>query len=321
MKKTGFILACLAGLFVFTGCATQISYNVERPAKLDLRGADKVAVLPFQTPAEETTTYFFGLAFSTSKADTPSENVARLLTYKLQTALLDENYFKVVGSRAVQTAMENGNPSPCDVYLTGTLSNFKTSIESRIYTDNNGTSYYRYFRKANGTVSYQVISADTHEVFAIRVSPLSKESYEESKREDLPSAEELLEDDLDELVTQIVHELQPYVITKYLTLMEDKSKDPEMEKADKFAKNSSFEEAEKTFLAVYKSSGSKESGYNAALCQMAQGKLEDALALMTEVYSIYADKKAYSAIKDIKTEIAYAENLEEQINARRAKLK
>ena len=300
---------------IFASCATSLTFNVERPSDLDLNGAKAVSVLPFQTWAYSDT-YMFGLISFDMSDKGPAENIARNLTYKMQEALLDSKYLDVVSSKAVERAMYFGDKNPCDVYLTGTLSNFRNEVKKVAHEQDDGTIKYGYKRYVSGKISYQIIDAKTQKIFAIRYLPLENSTYEYNSERQLPSAEEIVEPDLDRMVSQIMREIHPYTITKSVQLMKDPEKSPEMITATKAAKNGNYSQAENLFKDIYDRTGSVESGFNASRCMMAQGKLDESYALMMEIGRRYpGSKKVSVAISDLERELEYARHLSKQLDA------
>ena len=81
---------------------------------------------------------------------------------------------------------------------------------------------------------------------------------------------------------QILREIQPYVVTKRIELLEYSSKHPGMKYADELAKDGYVEESYEKFFEIYEDQGIFEAGYNAAMLLEALGELDDAETLMKE---------------------------------------
>ena len=132
----------------------------------------------------------------------------------------------------------------------------------------------------------------------------------------MPSAYEIIENDLDSLVKQIMKELEPYDEQIELKLMSDKSKNPDMELAKKYVENNLIEKALDKYQEVYTETGMFEAGYNAAILYEAYGDLQTAKTIMTRLVDATGDKKAVSALANINYEIQQEEKLHQQTEAR-----
>lgn len=316
MKKSIFLTSVLAGLLLLNSCASSIATKVERPAELDLRGANSISILPFQTSAygDDDKINILGLITITigDEKDNPKKQITNYLTYNLQDALLNSNYLKVVGSKAVQKAIENGSEIPADVYLSGYINRFNSEINAEKTEDDDGDLVYRYSRSVSFTVVYQVIDSATNEVICSKYKEISRNSGKYDTKKEVPAPLDLVESDLSYLVKTIMKQLQPYEETKYLTLLDDKSKNEDMKKAKSLAKDGYLKEALEDYLYLYNTENLFEAGYNAALLMQAMGNLDEAEQLMDEVNLIYKDKKSAKALSDIRTEKKYAEALQNQ---------
>ena len=138
----------------------------------------------------------------------------------------------------------------------------------------------------------------------------------ESKKS-LPSAYTLLESDIRAASKRILQELQPYVVTKSIKLLEVKTKDKElkarMKAADELANNNQIQTASSEFQKIYEETGTVEAGYNAAILQEALGNLSVAEKMMQEVYVKNPDTRVAKGLADIQSEINMANRLKKQI--------
>ncbi|MCR4939381.1 MAG: hypothetical protein K5930_04640 [Treponemataceae bacterium] len=332
MKKSILLLLALL-LFVvaLTSCATTVTVEIERPAELDLNGAKSVGMLPFQAKPSSSTggsrdsiivlMDFFGLRdLFYDQDDEDRQQLADLLSRKLQENLTSSQYLELVDSRAVQNAVASGLRAPCDVYLTGVISSFETSIKSKVRTRkvngvNRNVTYY--YRVLNAEVMYQVIDAMTNRVVSLKTVPIELESYEVEAKSSVESAYSLARSDFEKIADTILRQIQPYTIQKTLTLLSDPNKDPDMKYADEVVKSGEIEYAETLFEDIYVRLGYMEAGYNAAILLEAMGDLEGARDLMQEVYDIYKSSDASRALADIIAEIDSAKRLEYQNEIRK----
>lgn len=333
MKKSFLlIISVLLMVSLLAGCATTVRVAIERPAELDLNGAKTVGMLPFQAKASDSiggrnnavvaVLEFFGyFDWFYDQDDQDRQQLADLLTRTLQQELSTSQYLDLVDTNRIQAALTSGTPVPCDVYLTGAISRFDTSIETVVRERNYSEGKQRvtyYYRHLEAELMYQVIDASTNRVISYKTVPIDLDSYEVTKRSDVESVYSLGRKTFEECAYTIMKQLQPYTVEKYLSLLSDKHKDPDMDYADEVVKSGNTEYAESLYEELYVSRGYMEAGYNAAILLEAMGNLEDARDLMQEVYDIFKDNRALRALEDIKTEINSANRLKYQNEIRKS---
>jgi hypothetical protein len=327
MKKLfGLPLVALAALLA-AGCATTVPVTVTRPAELDLRGAKSISVLPFRlTTAKDesnndnkgtTIIIDIGRFFESLAGDNPEEvRAANFLTDQLTQKLTNSQYVQLVNSTAVQAALKNGTAVPADVYLTGKFTLFDSQVETihRDKTDSDGNKYTEvYYRKSVAvSVTYQIIDTKTNQIIAYKSTDLKNISDEKEYGRELPKDFDVIRPDLERLSDQIMKEIQPFKELVYISLMPDKTKDPDMKVADDMAKNGLISQSEEKFMSIYTEKNSFVAGYNAAKLLQAQGELYKARDLMQKLVSSFGDKNAMTALNNIEYEIAQAEKLKKQ---------
>ena len=320
MKKSLMLVVITSIIIGLTSCATSIKMTVTRPAELDLQGAETISVLPFKTSeAEErggTLIILDLFGIHSTKPKNPDEvQISEYLTSQVTQALLESPYVKVVGSKAIQTAIENGTEIPADVYLSGKISNFSNAIKvnTRKETVDDNDVYIDYFyRDVSFTVTYEVISAKTNNIISYKTVNLANKSYESKDRSDISDCQTLMRRDIDELVAKIAKQLQPYTEDKYVTLLEDKTKNPMMSLANDYAKEGDLVKAQETYMHIYETENDFVAGFNAAKIMEARSLFDDALKLMQELVTNTGDKRAVKALKDIEYEISSADALKQQ---------
>ena len=281
-----------------------------------MNGANSIAILPIQAnePEKTETINFLGFFTILRKSSTPStrEQLADYLTNSLTSKLLSTSYYTVVDSAMVEGALKAGNKPPVDVYLTGSINQFNTKVTSEVVENYDVTTTVYYKRTADVSVNYRIIDATTGAIVAMRKADYSRTSSSDTDEYKLPSAYDLLTGELDRLASKIMKEVQPYQETMYLSLLKDKTKDPDFAEADQYAKNGAIELSYEKFQAIYDKTGYYEAGYNAAILLQALGKLEDARDAMKALVAKTGDKKAISALAAINREIASAEKFKQQ---------
>ena len=316
LVKKSFVLLIAAASICLCSCATQVRVVVDRPAELNMNGANSIAILPIQAnePEKTETINFLGFFSITRKTSTPStrEQLADYLTNSLTSKLLSTSYYQVVDSAMVEGALKAGNKPPVDVYLTGSINQFNTKVTSEVVESEDGSTTVYYKRTADVSVNYRIIDATTGAIVAMRKADYSRTSSSDTDEYKLPSAYDLLTRELDGLASKIMKEVQPYQETMYLSLLKDKTKDPEFAEADQYAKNGAIQMSYEKFQAIYDKTGYYEAGYNAAILLQALGRLEDARDAMQALVAKTGDKKAINALTAINREISSAEKFKKQ---------
>lgn len=326
---------------VLFSCATTLSVNVTRPAKLDLGGAKTISVLPFK-PSD-----YYGIAgysdgvvivvtdfFRIFDRATPDERQSvTFLRTEIERGLIRSPYVQVIAADSVQSALRTGGKIPADVYLAGEVIAFEVHddreiIRRKIDDDppppppppkdrrpekERFITEERFTRNVRMEFRYNVVDSKTNRIISYDRAYIRASSPTFDRRGALPSAFSMIEGDLARIARTILQDLQPYVVRKSIRLMEDKSKLPEMKDAQKLAKDGFLRESGEKFLMVYNSTGLLAAGYNAALLMEATGRLSDAETLMKELYAACPDGKVLSALYDIQNEIRQSERLQSQI--------
>lgn len=327
MKKLFGLPALALAALLASGCATTVPVTVTRPAELDLRGAKSISVLPFRlsTAKDEhggnnkgtTIIIDIGRFFDSLAGDNPDEiRAANFMTDQLTQKLANSQYVQLVNSSAVQSALENGTAVPADAYLTGKFTLFDSHMETthRTETDSAGNernvSYYK--KAVSASITYQIIDTKTNQIIAYKSTDVRNFSDERKDVRQLPKDFDIIRPDLEQLSDQIMKELQPYEERVYISLLSDKTKDPDMKIADEMAKKGLIRQSEEKFMSIYTEKNLFEAGYNAAKLLQAQGELYKSRELMERLVNKFGDKRAMTALSNIDYEIAQTEKLQKQ---------
>ena len=332
MKKSIFLLVVVMALALcLTGCATTVTVEVERPAELDLNGAKSVGILPFQA---KSTSAMGGVSQAVidvmeylgyhdwyyDQDDEDRRQLTHLLTQTLQEGLVNSKYLELVDSQTVSSAISVGKKPRCDVYLTGAITKFDTSIETvvreRNYAEGRVNVTY-YYRRLKVELMYQIVDTASNRVISLKTIPIDQTSYEHEEYEMVESVYELGRKSFLEIADTIMKQIQPYTVKKTLSLMSDSMDDPDMAYADEMVKAGNIEYAQQLFEEIYVKRGYLEAGYNAALLLEALGDLAGAVRLMQEVSDVFHDSRAGKALKDLQDEVASAKKLEYQNEIRK----
>lgn len=324
MKQCLRVCAIAMAVLVLAGCATTLRVNLWRPAELNLGNAKTISVLPFGLSTDlpafggdqraMLVARFLGFLGSPNSEE---RMIAQKLSTDLNYGLLQAGFMTVVPAEQVSRFLEGQLASPpVDVYLTGMFTHFYDRIEAKTEKrkiNNVEQNVIVYYRVLEFNLTYQVIDARTNTIIAYKERSFRNESATMLEYQRVPATRTLLEPDFSRMVSEILRSLQPYEETKYLSLANDKTKDPAMKAADDLAKAGRIDEAMARFQQIWTTTGNFAAGYNVAILLQAGGRLEEALALMQAVYLQTGERRAQSAIDDIKREMTAAARLQAQL--------
>lgn len=326
------IIGFLCMIFI-TSCATTVRFNVTRPGELDLNGAKTISVLPFKpyayyelgndaSGAEKFVYSFFQLF---DKSGPEEKRSLEYLQDRIQSGLANSPYISLVNSDSVLTAIKKGYIIPADVYLTGEVTYFDISDDKttekvlvkkgdpKLKTKDQYDYVDKYTRRVRMDIKYQVVDSANDSVLSYNSVSIDNKSSKYNSKRDLPSGYSVIESNLSSTASRILKELQPYVITRDVTLLKIKDKKNEaFKEADKLAKNGQVVQSYEMFASIYQSTALFEAGYNAAMLQLALGNLSVAQKLMNDLYTNTNDSKAAAALEDINREIKLAKKLKKQ---------
>ena len=334
-KRISFYFTIICLSFMFLSCATTVNVKLTRPAHLDLNGARTIAILPIKPCAyykEYNTSLGLEILINSFyqifDIRDPDEQLAiDSLRTQIERGLLDSPYIKLVSADAVETAKRKGYLNPADVYLTGEVTHFDVSDskseERKLVKAAKGDQkaeyeIVRYWKRtAYCNFKYKVVDSSTDKVISFDEIRMEETSSRYEFKSSLPSAYSLLESDIRYAAKQILQELQPYVVTKSIKLLEVKTKDKElkarMKAANELAENNQINTASSEFQKIYEETGIVEAGYNAAILQEALGNLSVAESMMEKVYLQNPDSRVAKGLSDIRNEINMANRLKNQI--------
>lgn len=319
MKNIFKIFGVLLLLSLLVSCATSLSAARNRPAELDLNGANSISVLPFQVNSQnnEVVNVLGIFSFTVDNTSTEEKELAATVTNAVQEMFLNSGYMEVIGSQRVQNALEAGAAVPCDVYISGSILNFSNKITSSTTKDKDGKETTNFKRDLKFTVRYEIIDAQTNRVVDMRSKELTNSSGYYATRSSVPSMLNVAAAEINELVANIQKQIQPYTITKYFPMKKIKSDNPLAKEAQEAVKNKSINDALNKYLDLYAQDGIFEAGYNAVQLLQYKEQYNEAKALCQELFNKTGNKDASRLLSDIESEIQYQKRLEKQDSARK----
>lgn len=300
-------------LLVLTSCATSIKFPVERPAEIDSKGANSIAVLPFSSG--NMLPFYFN-----HNAD--SKVIVNYIQEQFQKKILSSGFFTLIAAQGLPKDGKPNTDAAYDLYIHGNIYNFSNKVEKiLVESEDKKKKEYIFKRKVSLSVKYQVVYTQTGEILYTTTQHIEEESSEYATERELPDFFSLISSDLNSRITTITKKLMPYTTTRSLSLLNYKTKDEAtkeaMKTAQQLAKDRYYSQAQQAYLNIYEQQGIFEAGYNAALLLEATGKLKEAEELMSQLLFSTSNKDASKALQAIQQEIRYSDRLQYQLNAQK----
>jgi len=325
MKNKSFIsiftFALCAGTLLFTSCQTVVDTKVERPAVLDVKDSASVTVMPFKGSSEmakllDDGTYnvqlyrnIDSLTSNPLKID-DEQKITEALTDALVKDFEKTGRFTIIPVRYHDTDTEKA-----DLIITGGLTYFGTALqhEQRQTTDKKGGNIRRttyYWRDITISVVYSVLETETNTLLDNREAKYTLSSEPTTELSFVPEAADMAISKVKELSKGIVKDFIPYTEDVSLTLLFHK--DTAMKTAGTNAQLGKIDLAIEQYRKLYDVKNYFEAGYNIAVLLQSKGNLDEAYALMTEVYERFNNNKAKKALSILEEEIAEQKKLKTQ---------
>lgn len=314
MKNLKKITFGLLGL-LFVSCATTLNVDVPRAAEVDLNGAKSIAIEPILVSK-----------YVKSGNLTVTRNITDYLEKTLESELTAGGYYKIIGPRDRRT--------PADIYLDCEIvifdvddDSYTTKVKNPKYQKPNeprtGDSAVRrpvepeyihvtkYKRKVRFIFKYEFVDGYTEKVLHSKEIEMEYSSSETENYRNLEDPYNMVKNDLRKISTQIIRSVQPYTVTRSMTLL-DVKKNEDMEYANKLADKGYYQDSYNEFMRIYNETGLMEAGYNAAVVLEAMGRFVEAQRLMTQVYDNSWDKRAKKELDSINDEISKQRKFNDQ---------
>jgi hypothetical protein len=334
----------LALLLLLAGCATSVKMEITRPAEVNMAGAKRVAVMDFGIPPEDdkARTYdeLWALALAKllhiqpSRQPTLVEKVAQYTTERMIDTLAKTNYFEVINPGDISQAIiasGRSNPNPimigqlvgAQAIIVGDITRLvkeseQVSKSEKVKDKKTGketqTTVLYLKRELSLKLTYRAVNTTTGAIMATKtLGDSNTREIRYADRANLEPEEEVFRKMIDEMLPKIAKQIAPYKETVYRGLMKDERKDPQMEKADEFVKNSIYDSALRIYLDVWKASKNPAAGVNAGIMYEVLGDLDSALATVKEVVDATANKTAMGEYKRLLQEKKSQEELLQQL--------
>ena len=192
----------LAFLFLsLTSCATSIRFPVDRPAEIDSKGANSIAVLPFSSG--NMLPFYFNHS-------SDSKVIVNYIQEQFQNKLLRSGFFTLVSAQELPKGGKPSKDAAYDIYIHGNIYNFSNNLEKiLIESEDKKKKEYVFKRKVSLSVKYQVIHTRTEEVLYTTTQHIEEESDKYASSWEVPGFFSLVEYDLSSRINSIVKKLAP----------------------------------------------------------------------------------------------------------------
>ncbi|GHV89135.1 hypothetical protein AGMMS50267_14950 [Spirochaetia bacterium] len=320
---------CIFGMvfLVFLGsCATSIPVTVTKPAIMNMRGIEKIAVVPFTIAYERSAGNYIDLiaaVFSKSASYNTvlEQQTAQALTGAVTDAILGTRAYTMIDSGMLSRLDQSQYATVVDAYMIGevTLLKITDSDYSEPVKNADGTTGFKMMRRriADLEFTYRLIrAADGSIISQIKKTGTCKDVSPDGRalRDEFDMVKEIISDELEYLNRDIA----PWTIIEYRTLESEKPKSPNMKEAAALVKQRSYIQARDRFITIYEETGSFAAGYNAALVTEIAGDLQGGMERMAALSSATGNPKAAQELARMKrTQAEIDALLAEQEYARR----
>ena len=107
-------------LLMLTSCATSIKFPVERPAEIDSKGANSIAILPFSSG--NMLPFYFN-----HTAD--SKVIVNYIQEQFQKKILSSGFFTLIAAQGLPKDGKLNTDAAYDLYIHGNIYNFSNFVE------------------------------------------------------------------------------------------------------------------------------------------------------------------------------------------------
>lgn len=336
MKKILLTVLLTALAFVFISCSTTVNVKTLVPADVNIGGQNTVIAVSGTAPFSSSAKYsvFSDAAFySDSTAAYAGKIIEKALNQGMYRIIGVKNTDGIINSSRTLFAnpTENLLKAGATIYVQSAIEYMECyDIYNEEYRTNSKTKkkelYVTVDTFASLTMSFTVWDLRTQKIldsFTLNGDKRSNtgDSYKytgSSGIEKYPfyskaNVELLYESILDGFVNKIRNRLVPHYETVSIDLLEDKTKNKELEVAYQYARDGELRKSYSMFIEDWKRNRNTSSGCNAAILLYSLGDVEAALGIAREVYDASGSTNAYSIMMDLEDLFATEQKAMRQI--------
>jgi tetratricopeptide (TPR) repeat protein len=347
-KHLNMIPALLLIVFLLTGCATTVAFDVLKPAEVNMADYKKLAIYDFE-PYDLDDAYFtnkFIIEYLLGEKQISTtgyriyidDEIAEYMTDQTIETLERTNYFDLVASEKMRDYLGYGRNTVVsnrmlsetlgvDAVLIGEIQDmdYDERIDEKekmvwIEPTEEVEGHYEtvidaYFvQNVELRAYYNVIDVDTGNIIAskhLTGRDSNRTLIKDPDTFSAPLLEPMYRSIIRGFQDEIKRHLAPYYVREYRSMMKEKD-NPRFETAEQYIKSSQYKQALDLYTTMWYDSGSFAAGYNAAILYEVMGQYDSALALMKEVYDATRNPDAYEAYQRLQRVKIEAEEASKQ---------
>jgi len=287
LKRT-MALSALAAL-VLAGCASMsVTLTVQRAPTINTTGIRRIAVMPF-TSANNSALH---------------TEVTQVLTSTATTRIQGTNHFQLVNPSEIQRMQSNNESieNHVDALFTGkiiTLNVNESSRQVERYDYKTDSTYMvtLYRREVELSFEYSFFRARDGSIIGT-ATRMGRSSDEKEARDTLQTASRLAQSIVSHRLQDLYRDVAPYTATEKRTLMEEPSKDKNLQNQMKaifgYVKEGNYKTALSGYLDTFKTYNNFAAAFNAAILHEALGELQSARDLMAGIFQDTGNPRARS---------------------------
>jgi hypothetical protein len=289
IRKT-FLKISLAAFMLGAGaCTTSIPIQVIKLPNIDTSGIKRLAVMSFAIqPA----------------GDGTSRQIGQMLTIKTRQIVQNTGGFTMVDESEVERKRRAGESvsESVDGIFIGEITEFSSKDTAQYYkaTDYR-EAYTEYIREVTLSITYRIVRARDGSIAGSINKSGSRSSRSSVSSGDLTSPLALAQGIVDGMLATLYQDIVPWQRTEWRALLEETSKDKEVKRRMKAAKDlargGNYKTAQREYEVLYRETGSFAAGYNEAVLVEIAGDLPGAIERMRLLASESGNPKASSELE------------------------
>jgi tetratricopeptide (TPR) repeat protein len=300
----------ILAIFVIAGCAPSMRVPVTRPAEINLKGVDKIAIGEIKgNIGQGVADLLTNRLFESDRFEVVDrENLDRIMR---------EHRLNLVGAVDKDTAAEVGKLTGASALIFGSANaKYKQQTsKSKWYKNKDGSSYRFYHKtgKAKVNTNLRVVDLTTGKILAVKsfTEEASKKDWERNEWPADIDKDAVISEAANSTIDAFMKMIAPY--TDYVSVSFEKSKLPEVESGVNYAKQGMWKDAlEQLELAVRNSPDDAGAWYNLGIAYEYNYMFEKAIEAFKKANSIKPSDKYINEISNVKRLEAERKKLAQQ---------
>lgn len=311
--KTNWLSCILTGVFlIITGCAPSMMVPVTRPAEINLRGNNRIAIGEIRGEGGP----FINDLMTTKLFETGKFEIVDRANLD---RVMKEHNLNMSGAVDGKTAAQLGNLVGAAVLVFGTISNYQYEVRkaSKPWTNDKGVSHTTNYKIgiSRVTMSIQVVGLKTGAIIAAKT--ISKQAEKENSEIDAwpadPDANAVMGEVVHSTVDAFIKMIAPYTEYVKVTFAKTDSAIPELERGVNFAKVGQWTDAIEQFkVAVEKNSSHQGALWDLGLAYEYNNMFDKAEDAFRKADKVQSCERCIVEIANVKKMAMERRKLEEQ---------